>query len=93
MRAIRHAKRRRDHYILARSLRKYGDFLRHRGHLQLASEALLEALRLSRRGRGTRQRIYIFGCVGDLERQIWNAPSSWREKPLSRAGSAIYTLD
>jgi tetratricopeptide (TPR) repeat protein len=47
VRAIRHARQRRDHYILARSLRKYGDFLRNRGHLQLARDALLGALRLS----------------------------------------------
>jgi hypothetical protein len=33
------------HYILARCLRKYGDFLRNRGHLQLARDALL--IRLS----------------------------------------------
>ena len=61
-----------DHYILARCLRKYGDFLRNRGHLQLARDALLEALRLSGHGRGTRQRIYILGCLGDLERQKQN---------------------
>jgi tetratricopeptide (TPR) repeat protein len=72
LRAIRHAKQRRDHYILARCLRKYGDFLRNRGHLQLARDALLEALRLSGHGRGTRQRIYILGCLGDLERQKQN---------------------
>src|SRR5271166_4639894 len=71
-RAIRHARQRRDHYILARCLRKYGDFLRNRGHLQLARDALLEALRLSGHGRGTRQRIYILGCLGDLERQKQN---------------------
>jgi tetratricopeptide (TPR) repeat protein len=76
LRAIRHAKQRRDHYILARSLRKYGDFLRHRGHLQLAGDALLEALRLSRYGRGTRQRIYILGCLADLERQKQNYASA-----------------
>src|SRR5262249_29874975 len=52
LRAMRHARQRRDHYILARCLRKYGDFLRYRGHLQLARDALLEALRLSRHGRG-----------------------------------------
>ena len=72
LRAIRHARQRRDHYILARCLRKYGDFLRNRGHLQLARDALLEALRLSGHGRGTRQRIYILGCLGDLERQKQN---------------------
>jgi tetratricopeptide (TPR) repeat protein len=71
-RAIRHARQRRDQYILARCLRKYGDFLRDRGHLQLARDALLEALRLSGHGRGTRQRIYILGCLGDLERQKQN---------------------
>jgi tetratricopeptide (TPR) repeat protein len=32
----------------------------------------LEALRLSGHGRGTRQRIYIHGCLGDLERQKQN---------------------
>ena len=72
VRAIAHAKRQRDHYILARSLRKYGDFLRNRGHLNFARDVLLEALRLSGRGRGTRQRIYILGCLGDLERQKKN---------------------
>jgi tetratricopeptide (TPR) repeat protein len=53
-------------------LRKYGDFLRNRGHLNFARDVLLEALRLSGRGRGTRQRIYILGCLGDLERQRKN---------------------
>jgi tetratricopeptide (TPR) repeat protein len=33
---------------------------------------LLEALKLSGRGRGARQRIYILGCLGDLERQRKN---------------------
>jgi hypothetical protein len=37
---------------------------------------LLEALRLSGRGRGTRQRIYILGCLGDLERQKQNYAAS-----------------
>jgi tetratricopeptide (TPR) repeat protein len=72
LRAIRHARQRRDHYILARCLRKYGDFLRYRGHLQLARDALLEPFRLSGHGRGIRQRIYILGCLGDLERQKQN---------------------
>jgi tetratricopeptide (TPR) repeat protein len=66
------AENQRDHYILARSLRKYGDFLRNRGHLSFARDVLLEALKLSGRGRGTRQRIYILGCLGDLERQKKN---------------------
>jgi tetratricopeptide (TPR) repeat protein len=72
LRAMRHAKQRKDHYILARCLRKYGDFLRNRCHLELARGALLQALRLSGRGGGTRQRIYILGCLGDLERQKQN---------------------
>lgn len=72
LRAIRHARQKRYHYTLARCLRKYGDFLRYRGHLQVSKEALLEALRLSGHGRGTRQRIYILGCLGDLERQRQN---------------------
>ena len=71
-RAIRHARQRRDQYIVARCLRKYGDFLRNRGHLTFAREVLLHALRLSGQGRGTRQRIYILGCLGDLERQKQN---------------------
>ncbi len=71
-RAIRHARQRRDQYIVARCLRKYGDFLRNRGHLTFAREVLLQALRLSGHGRGTRQRIYILGCLGDLERQKQN---------------------
>jgi tetratricopeptide (TPR) repeat protein len=33
---------------------------------------MLEAMRLSGRGRGTRQRIYNLGCLGDLERQKQN---------------------
>jgi ATP/maltotriose-dependent transcriptional regulator MalT len=72
LRAIRHAKRHRNHYLLARCLRKYGDFLRNRGHIEFARDALLEALRLSKYGRGTRQRIYLLGCLGDLERQKQN---------------------
>jgi tetratricopeptide (TPR) repeat protein len=72
LRAIRHSRVLSDHYILARCLRKYGDFLRDRGHLPPARNALLEALRLSWGGRGTRQRIYIHGCLGDLERQRQN---------------------
>lgn len=72
LRAIRYGMERRDHYILARCLRKYGDFLRNRGHLNLAKNVLLEALRLSGHGRGTRQRIYVHSCLGDLERQKQN---------------------
>jgi tetratricopeptide (TPR) repeat protein len=72
VRAIEYAKQQRDHYILTRSLRKYGDFLRNRGHLSFARDVLLEALRLAGRGRGTRQRIYVLGCLGDLERQRKN---------------------
>ena len=72
IRAIAHAKQQRDHYVLVRSLRKYGDFLRNHGHFNFARDVLLEALRLSGRGRGTRQRIYILGCLGDLERQRKN---------------------
>lgn len=72
VRAIEHAKQQRDNYILTRSLRKYGDFLRNRGHFTFARDVLLEALRLSGRGRGSRQRIYILGCLGDLERQKKN---------------------
>jgi tetratricopeptide (TPR) repeat protein len=72
VRAIAHAKQQKDHYILARSLRKYGDFLRNRGHLSFARDVLLEALKLSGRARGSRQRIYILGCLGDLERQRKN---------------------
>src|SRR5258707_2017956 len=70
--AIEYAKQQRDHYILTRSLRKYGDFLRNRGHLSFARDILLKALRLAGRGRGTRQRIYVLGCLGDLERQRQN---------------------
>jgi tetratricopeptide (TPR) repeat protein len=72
VRCIRHARQRKDHYLLTRCLRKYGDFLRFEGHLELAHRTLTEALRLSARGRGTRQRIYILGCLGDLERQKKN---------------------
>ena len=83
LRAIRHARQRRDHYILARCLRKYGDFLRNRGHLQPARDTLLEALRLSGHGRGTRQRIYTLGCIGDLERQKQNYAAAFEH--LERA--------
>jgi transcriptional regulator with XRE-family HTH domain/tetratricopeptide (TPR) repeat protein len=72
VRALRHAFRRGDEYLVSRCLRKYGDYLRCRGHLQLALVALREARRLAQRGRGTRQRIYITGCLGDLERQRGN---------------------
>jgi tetratricopeptide (TPR) repeat protein/DNA-binding XRE family transcriptional regulator len=72
VRAMRHALRRGDEYLLSRCLRKYGDYLRCRGHLQLALAALREARRLAHRGRGTRQRIYVTGCLGDLERQRGN---------------------
>src|SRR5262249_22374853 len=43
-----------------------------RGHLQLALAALREARRLAQRGRGSRQRIYVTACLGDLERQREN---------------------
>jgi tetratricopeptide (TPR) repeat protein len=72
VRALRHALRRGDEYLLSRCLRKYGDYLRCRGHLQLALAVLREARRLAQRGRGTRQRIYVTGCLGDLERQRGN---------------------
>jgi len=89
--ATRHAKRRRDHYLLARCLRKYGDFLRYEGHLQWAKVALMEALRLSARGRGTRQRIYVLGCLGDLERQQQNytAALDYFERAIELARSSF----
>jgi hypothetical protein len=40
--------------------------------LQLALATLREARRLAHRGRGTRQRIYVTACLGDLERQRGN---------------------
>lgn len=76
VRCARHARRRKDFYLLTRCLRKYGDFLRFQGHLQPAQMALMEALRISARGRGTRQRIYVLGCLGDLERQKRNYSSA-----------------
>lgn len=72
LRAMRHAQQSKNRYLLARCLRKYGDFLRYQGHLLRSKEALMEALRLSADGRGTRQRIYILACLGDLERQNQN---------------------
>jgi tetratricopeptide (TPR) repeat protein len=72
VRALRHAMRRGDSYLLSRCLRKYGDYLRCRGHLQLALATLREARRLAQRGGGTRQRIYVTACLGDLERQRGN---------------------
>jgi tetratricopeptide (TPR) repeat protein len=72
VRALRHAIRRGDDYLLSRCLRKYGDYLRCRGHLQFALAALREARRLAQRGPGTRQRIYVTACLGDLERQREN---------------------
>lgn len=89
--ATRHAKRRRDHYLLTRCLRKYGDFLRYEGHPQLAKVALMEALRLSARGRGTRQRIYVLGCLGDLERQQQNyaAALDYFERAIELARSTF----
>jgi hypothetical protein len=39
VRALRHALRRGDEYLVSRCLRKYGDYLRCRGHLQLALAA------------------------------------------------------
>jgi transcriptional regulator with XRE-family HTH domain/tetratricopeptide (TPR) repeat protein len=89
--ALRHAKRRRDHYLLTRCLRKYADFLRYEGHLHLSKAALMEALRLSARGRGTRQRIYVLGCLGDLERQQQNysAASEYFERAIELARSTF----
>src|SRR5205823_3841293 len=55
--AIRCARERQDDYLLARCLRKYGDFLRDCGHLTHAEGALREAVRISESGRGTRQRV------------------------------------
>ena len=72
VRALRHALRRGDEYLRSRCLRKYGDYLRCRGHLQFALAVLREARRLAQRGRGTRQRIYVTCCLGDLERQRGN---------------------
>ena len=85
------AKRRRDHYLLTRCLRKYGDFLRYEGHLQFAKVALMEALRLSARGRGSRQRIYVLGCLGDLERQQQNyaAALDYFERAIELARSTF----
>jgi tetratricopeptide (TPR) repeat protein len=70
--ALRNAHVRQDDYLKARCLRKYGDFLRYRGHLRSAHAALTSALALSESGRGTRQRVYALGCLGDLERQRQN---------------------
>lgn len=91
VRATRDARHRRDHYLLTRCLRKYGDFLRFEGHLQLSKIALTEALRLSAHGRGTRQRIYILGCLGDLERQKQNysAASEYFERAIELARSTF----
>ena len=72
VRAIRYAQRREDSYLLTRCLRKYGDYLRFSGHLYLAGIALKKALTLSTEVQGTRQRIYVMGCLGDLERQKGN---------------------
>jgi transcriptional regulator with XRE-family HTH domain/tetratricopeptide (TPR) repeat protein len=72
VRAMRYAKRREDSYLLTRCLRKYGDYLRFSGHLRLAAIALQKALTLSSEVQGTRQRIYVMGCLGDLERQKRN---------------------
>jgi transcriptional regulator with XRE-family HTH domain/tetratricopeptide (TPR) repeat protein len=76
VRAIRSARERQDDYLLARCLRKYADFLRNRGHLTRAEAALREAVRLSESGKGTRQRVYALGCLGDLERQKGNYTAS-----------------
>lgn len=91
IRATRQARNRRDHYLLTRCLRKYGDFLRFEGHLQLSKITLTEALRLSAHGRGTRQRIYILGCLGDLERQKQNysAASEYFERAIELARSTF----
>lgn len=91
VRAARHARQRNDQYLLTRCLRKYGDILRHRGHLQLSKAALVEALRLSARGQGTRQRIYVLGCLGDLERQKQNysAASEYFETAIELARSTF----
>jgi transcriptional regulator with XRE-family HTH domain/tetratricopeptide (TPR) repeat protein len=90
VRALRHALRRGDEYLLSRCLRKYGDYLRCRGHLQFALEALREAKRLAQRGRGSRQRIYVTACLGDLERQRGNfgAAQEHFEQTLSWAKDA-----
>jgi len=89
VRALRHALRRTDEYLLSRCLRKYGDYLRCRGHLQLALEALREAKRLSQRGRGSRQRIYVTACLGDLElRGNFGAAREHFEQTLSWAKDA-----
>lgn len=47
----------------------------------------MEALRLSGHGRGTRQRIYVHGCLGDLERQNQNygAASDYFERAIELA--------
>lgn len=91
VRATRHARQRKDHYLLTRCLRKYGDFLRFEGHLQLSKITLQEALRLSARGRGTRQRIYVLACLGDLERQQQNyfAASEHFERAIELARSTF----
>jgi hypothetical protein len=73
----RHALRRGDEYLRSRCLRKYGDYLRCRGHLQFVLAMLREARRLAQRGRGTRQRIYVTCCLGDLERQRGNFGAAW----------------
>lgn len=76
IRAIRCAEQHKDRYLLARCLRKYGDYLRHRGHLHFSNAVLTEALNLSVGDQGSRQRIYILGCLGDLERQKLNYSAS-----------------
>jgi tetratricopeptide (TPR) repeat protein len=76
VRATRYAQQRKDDYLLARCLRKYGDYLRYRGHLRLSNSVLSEALSLSVGARGSRQRVYVLGCLGDLERQKHNYSAS-----------------
>jgi tetratricopeptide (TPR) repeat protein len=91
VRATRHARHRRDHYLLTRCLRKYADLLRYENHMRSSRAALMEALRLSGRGRGTRQRIYVLGCLGDLERQQRNysAASEYFERAIELARSTF----
>jgi tetratricopeptide (TPR) repeat protein len=63
LRAIRYARKHNDEYLLARCLRKYGDYLRYRGHLRLANSVLSEyfetALDLANAA-------YIPGWLGNL---------------------------
>jgi tetratricopeptide (TPR) repeat protein len=88
--AIRHSIKFNDEYLLCRCLRKYGDFLRERKHLNKADWFLHKGFEIAKKHQ-LRHIIYYLGSFGDLERQRRNLTQSERlfDEAIDRARASF----